>query len=662
MSKRLGGRYELQTVIGGGGMAIVYKALDTLLDRTVAVKMLRSQYAGDEEFVSRFRQEAQSAARLSHPNIVNLYDVGMSDGEYYIVMEYVDGPTLKDVIRERGPLPVHEAIGITEQICDALAHAHDHRIIHRDIKPHNILLTQSGQVKVTDFGIARAVTGNTITSQHDTSVLGSVHYFSPEQARGGSANVKSDIYSLGVVMYEMLTKQLPFSGDSPVSVALKHLRDRFIEPRELNPAIPQSVENIILRCLVKSPDARYPDMRAVKADLRVALTDPDQPKFITPEEVQEETIAIPAVGGPRGAMGSVAAGEAEGTQEQPPRRKWWKSLLWTGIGVGVLVVGALAAYYIVMDLVQVPNVTLPNVVGKPETQAITMIEQAGISRNQIQTQDAANSQQPKGYVYSQNPTAQPVKQTADITLYISDGPKKVSVPDLKGMPADQATTTLKNDGFPNVATNPVKSVDVPAGDVVDTNPPANSMVSPDTKIILDVSEGANTTVPKVTGLQLSDATTALKNAHLTVGQVSYIAFPGTPDGQVIQQTPDAGTTQAAGTPVDLLVANSAGSSNATGNSTDNGTGNATGSGSTIDNLPPDTHVTPVTIRVPDKDGKPIQVQIEKSDAISTNQTVVNQTITSDKSWTVTMYLTPNSQGEIQVYENGKLKQDRPVQY
>lgn len=293
----LGGRYQLQEAIGGGGMAIVYRAVDTLLDRVVAIKMLRAQFAEDEEFVLRFRQEAQAAARLAHPNIVNVYDVGVDEKEYYIVMEYVDGPTLKDVIIERAPLPVEEAIDISKQICNALSQAHEQHIVHRDIKPHNILLTKFGVVKVTDFGIARAVTGNTITDRQATSVLGSVHYFSPEQARGAKTDAKSDIYSLGVVMYEMLTGSLPFSGTSPVSVALKHLRERFIEPREMNKAIPQSLENIILRCLVKSPDGRYADMNAVKADLADALKHPNVPKFQMPLEMNEdETIAVPVVG------------------------------------------------------------------------------------------------------------------------------------------------------------------------------------------------------------------------------------------------------------------------------------------------------------------------------------------------------------------------------
>lgn len=667
MTKRLGGRYELQTVIGGGGMAIVYKAVDTLLDRTVAVKMLRAQYAGDEEFVSRFRQEAQSAARLSHPNIVNLYDVGMSDGEYYIVMEYVDGPTLKDLVRERGPLPVHEALDITEQICDAIAHAHDHRIIHRDIKPHNILLTQRGQVKVTDFGIARAVTGNTITHHNDTSVLGSVHYFSPEQARGAAATEKSDIYSLGIVMYEMLTNQLPFTGDSPVSVALKHLRDEFVDPRELNPSIPQSVENVILRCMVKSPDLRYSDMAAVKADLKTALANPNVPKFVMADEVKQETLSIPAVGGLVDGLALEQTGSESNAKQARRPRKWWLSLMWIGIVMAVLAVGAGAAYYIVMDLVQVPNVNLPNVVGKPQATAMAMIEKAGIPKNQIHTQNAINSNQPKGYVYSQSPIGpQPVKQTRDVELYVSEGSRKILVPDLTGTPKDQATSTLNNDGFSNVTTNEVESATVPVGQVVSQTPAANSMVPSNTAIVLNISKGGQTTVPNVVGKTVAQATTDLQNAHLTVGHVTQIAFAAQ-NGTIVEIFPySAGDKVPTGTAIDLWVANNAGStgnstSNSTGNSTSNSTSNSTGAAS-LDNLPPDTHVRPVTVKVSDPSGKPIQVQVVKSDAVAQNEQVVSQTITSDSTWNVTMYLTPNTQGEIKVYENGQLKQDRLIQY
>lgn len=563
MRRFLGSRYELQEPIGGGGMAVVYRALDTLLARTVAVKMLRPEFAGDEEFVRRFRQEAQSAARLSHPNIVSLYDVGVDHGEYYIVMEYVDGPTLKDVIRERGPLAVDESIEIAKQICDALAHAHSHHIIHRDIKPHNILLTRSGVVKVTDFGIARAMTGDTITYQHATSVLGSVHYFSPEQARGGTTDVKSDIYSLGVVLYEMLTKQLPFSGDSPVSVALKHLRERFVDPRALNPEIPQSVENIILRCLVKSPDMRYPDMRSVKRDLETALDHPDEPKFIVPEEVSEETIAIPAVGLP--------AEEAASSAARASGRRWWSPLLWAVVVAGVLGVGAFAAYYIVMGLWQVPNVTLPNVVGMDKAAAKKKLEAAGFADSQIHFEYAHKDHPPRNIVYSQSPVGPTqVKKTRDIYLYVSQGPAQIEIPDLEDVPADQAKQQLVNLGFPaaNITEQQVESPTFQAGVVAWSRPAPGTKVTPDAKIVLFVSIGPEVSVPDVIGKTLVEARQLLESNHLKVGHV-YRAPSTEPDGLVFGVGPYTVNQQVPpGTAIDIYVSDNSQAGNA---GIDNGT-------------------------------------------------------------------------------------------
>ncbi|WP_040948595.1 Stk1 family PASTA domain-containing Ser/Thr kinase, partial [Gorillibacterium massiliense] len=269
IGQTLSGRYEIIEIIGGGGMALVYRARDILLNRIVAVKVLRPQFVHDEEFIQRFRREGQSAAALSHPNIVSIYDVGQRGDIHFIVMEYVEGTTLNDLIKERAPLQVEEAVNIASQICDALDHAHSNQIIHRDIKPHNILIGRNGRVKVTDFGIARAGASSSITQTG--SVVGSVHYFSPEHAKGTLAGAKSDLYSLGIVLYQMLTGKLPFSGESPVSVALKHLQENVPEPRKVNPLIPQSVENVILKAMRKNPDNRYQSAREMLADLETCL-------------------------------------------------------------------------------------------------------------------------------------------------------------------------------------------------------------------------------------------------------------------------------------------------------------------------------------------------------------------------------------------------------
>lgn len=267
--KKLGGRYEILSRIGGGGMAVVYKAKDILLHRNVAIKVLSESLSNDQEFVRRFDREAQAAASLSHPNIVNVYDVGQDGYIHYIVMELVEGPTLKQMILERGQLTTAEAGDIAAQICDGLQHAHDNQIVHRDIKPHNILIGKNGRAKVTDFGIARAASSSTITQTG--SVMGSVHYFSPEQARGGQIGSKADIYSLGVVLYEMLTGELPFDGDSAISIALKHLQEPVIDPRELNDKVPESMVNIVMRALEKDPEMRYTSVKAMMQDINYAL-------------------------------------------------------------------------------------------------------------------------------------------------------------------------------------------------------------------------------------------------------------------------------------------------------------------------------------------------------------------------------------------------------
>ena len=271
--KLIGNRYEILEKIGNGGMATVYKAQDQILKRYVAVKVLRDEFTTDEEFIRRFNTEAQSAASLTHPNIVSIYDVGNEGNIYYIVMELIQGKTLKQIIDEDGVLPWKWSIDIASQIASALETAHKNNIVHRDIKPHNIIITEDGVAKVTDFGIAKAVSNSTITAFGTT--IGSVHYFSPEHARGGYTDAKSDLYSLGVVMYEMLTGRVPFDADTPVSVALKHMQERPIEPIKLNPAIPYSVNKIIMKAMEKDLNLRYQSATEMLRDLNMALKDPD---------------------------------------------------------------------------------------------------------------------------------------------------------------------------------------------------------------------------------------------------------------------------------------------------------------------------------------------------------------------------------------------------
>ena len=265
LGKVLGNRYTIVEKVGEGGMAIVYKAKCSLLNRYVAVKVLRQEFINDEEFIEKFRREAQAAASLSHANIVNVYDVGMEDDIYYIVMEYIDGKTLKDIIQEKGKLSLDETLDFSIKVVDALVHAHANKLIHRDIKPHNIMVTSDGRVKVTDFGIARAATSSTITSTN--SVMGSAHYFSPEQARGGYTDEKSDIYSVGIMMYEMITGVLPFTGDSPVTIAIKHIQEDAALPTEVDSSVSEEFESVIMKCIEKTQSDRYKSTEELLGDL-----------------------------------------------------------------------------------------------------------------------------------------------------------------------------------------------------------------------------------------------------------------------------------------------------------------------------------------------------------------------------------------------------------
>lgn len=420
IGETLGGRYEILERVGGGGMALVYKAQDLLLNRYVAVKVLRQQYVHDEEFIRRFRREAQSAASLSHPNVVSMYDVGQEGDNHFIVMEYVEGMTLNDLIREKAPLQVEDALHIATQICDALEHAHHNQIIHRDIKPHNILIGKNGRIKVTDFGIARATTSSTITQTG--SVVGSVHYFSPEHAKGVSTGAKSDLYSLGIVLYQMLTGKLPFLGESPISVALKHLQENVEEPRRVNPLIPQSVENIILKAMRKNPDERYQSATDMLQDLETAL-EPNrrnEPKltFLDDGLDADATRVVPAL-----RPGAGLEVEERDDFDAEPRKKrniWIAPAIWTGIFVVFL---AVMWFWVIpgfKDKIIPRDVDVPQVVGKMQAEAESLLTQAGF---QVVV-EPQYSDKPEGQVTKQTPDNAKLKEKSKITLSVSKGAEK----------------------------------------------------------------------------------------------------------------------------------------------------------------------------------------------------------------------------------------------
>ncbi|OAS14960.1 Stk1 family PASTA domain-containing Ser/Thr kinase [Paenibacillus oryzisoli] len=452
IGRKLGGRYEILERIGGGGMALVYKGHDLLLNRKVAVKVLRSQYVHDEEFIRRFRREAQAAASLSHPNVVSIYDVGQEEDVHYIVMEYIEGKTLNDLIKEKAPLQVEDAVHYASQIADALDHAHHNEIIHRDIKPHNILIGKNGRVKVTDFGIARAATSSTITQTG--SVVGSVHYFSPEHAKGTNTGEKSDLYSLGIVMYQMLTGRLPFLGESPISVALKHLQEDVEEPRKVNPLIPQSVENIILKAMRKKPEERYQSAKLMMADLDTCLA-PDRRNeakvaFWDAYGMDEErTLVMPAIRADQLAQfdnDDDDEPDKPAWREEPAPSKgkgWIKPLIW--IAVLLIVLGGM--WYMVgyvKGMFAIETVEVPNVENKLLTQAQAELTVAKLGWT---VEYDADSKLAKDTVIRQDPSGLRLNVGTKVILYVSKGIPKIKLDNYAGQSLGDVKLKLQGLGI-----------------------------------------------------------------------------------------------------------------------------------------------------------------------------------------------------------------------
>ena len=661
IGRKLGNRYEVIEQIGGGGMAVVYKALDTLLGRNVSIKVLRPQFSTDEDFVRRFRREAQAAASLSHSNVVNIYDVGMEgQEEYYIVMEFIDGLTLKEVIQDRAPLPVGEAIDIAKQICAALGHAHENNIVHRDIKPHNILIGKDGRVKVTDFGIARAISSNTITQ--DGSVLGSVHYFSPEQARGGLTDVKSDIYSLGVVLYEMVTGELPFSGETPISVALKHLQDHFVEPRQINPALPQSVENIVLKSLAKDPTVRYQTAREMYRDLEKALLYPNVPKFNVPAFDEQKTIQMPAVSlrdaDPLPSRVQKSTGEASNNaskpnsvqQEDKPEkkpRKFWRPVIWLLVIFLLLGVGAVTAYSIVTNYLGEKDVTMPNVTGVPYSDAVKQLVNAGLDVNNIHREDKQDNQHPRDEVISQSEyEGKTIKANREITLTVSAGPQEIKMPNVMSMSKSDALAQLKSSGISesNVTVEEQENRDATPGAVIRQDPAQGVTIAQDSKIRLTVAKAVEKVkIPDLQGQAVDDAKKRLTDLGLVVGNVIRSDDPKVEKDRVIKLTPyQVGSDVEKGTTVDMYVSNGAPQPDKT--NTDGG---------------PQKITVQVTVDV--KQGDKAKVKIVRTDAIGTKD-VVNDEITAPKTYNVACTVEKDQMASIEVYKDGVKIRTIPVSY
>lgn len=549
--KLLGNRYEIIEKIGNGGMATVYKATDKVLKRNVAVKILRDEFTTDDEFIKRFEVEAQSAARLTHPNIVSIYDVGVDGNLYYIVMELIQGKTLKEIIiKEKGPLPWKWSINVSIQIASALEMAHRNNIIHRDIKPHNIIITEDGVAKVTDFGIAKAVSNSTITAFGTT--IGSVHYFSPEHARGGFTDAKSDLYSLGVVMYEMVTGRVPFDADTPVSVALKHMQEEPVEPIELNPNLPIAVNKIIMRALQKDTTLRYQTASEMLVDLKKSLKDPEG-DFV--EELEYDPTAKTQVIDTNAYRDNKqtknSSGKKDGKFKTFVKKHKGLSIF---IGVLLLFVLSLGGTMLVLNLTNPPEVAMPNVVGLSKEEAQKEIENVKL-KFEIEKEEY-NKDVPEGFIISQDPTYMEkfnkVKQGSTVKVVVSKGEEKTTVPKVVGMEKDKAVKALE-DAKLKVEIVEESSKKVQEGYVIsqETSPDTEAFAGDTIKI--HVSTGVEkATVPDVIGKSQADAKKTLEAQGFVVA-VTTSEDSSKENGIVLKQSLDSGKTVEKGSTVTITV-------------------------------------------------------------------------------------------------------------
>lgn len=562
IGKRINGRYKIISILGGGGMANVYLAHDVILDREVAVKILRLDFANDEEFIRRFRREAQNATSLAHPNIVNIYDVGEEDSIYYIVMEYVKGQTLKQYIQQNSPVKVEVAMDIMQQLTSAIAHAHQNHIIHRDIKPQNILIDEKGNVKITDFGIAMALSATSITQTN--SVLGSVHYLSPEQARGGMANKKSDIYSVGIVMFELLTGRLPFSGESAVSIALKHLQSVTPSVRRWNPAIPQSVENIVIKATAKDPFRRYDGAEEMENDLRTALDAEriNEEKLVFPEDI-EATKAIPVITEEFSIKDldetlvhdkekqPVKKGKSTTPDKKGKRKKG--PIILVSIFATLLIL-LILGITVLPDLLGPKEIEMPDVSGIELEEALRELEDAGFEIGD--KHELTNEDIDEGHIIKTDPRAgKLVKEGTEVDLYISLGKDKFELLNYTGRSYDDVLKLLADKNFKDIGKNEVFNEE-PAGTIIEQSvPPGEKIVPEDTILEFTVSKGLETIKLKdLTGYNEKAINDYAEESGLFIEIASQQEYHETIEkGLVISQNPESGTELNKGDKVTVVL-------------------------------------------------------------------------------------------------------------
>jgi eukaryotic-like serine/threonine-protein kinase len=552
------GRYKVVRKLGTGGMANVYLAEDQELGRRVAIKMLDDRHAQDEQFVERFRREAKNAAGLSHPNVVSIYDRGQAEGTYYIAMEYLEGRTLKELLVARGPTPIPVAIDYARQILAALGFAHQHGVVHRDIKPHNVAVAPDGRIKVMDFGIARAGTSQMTETG---SIIGTAQYLSPEQAKGAPVGPASDIYSVGIVLYEMLTGSVPFTGDTPLEIAMKHLSAIPEPPSEQRPEVPHELDSIVLRALAKRPEDRYQAAEAMDADLARAA----RGQAVAPETEEAATHVLSGVGAataisgaptevvrrPPGSTQPPAYGPPTGFYEydEPIRRRSFWPWLLAAILVAAAVAGGWYVYTKVQDQLEATKpVAVPFVEGTKEVLAVTNIRNAGLQPHIIRRPD---DKVPETYVVSQDPSAGTRTDKGNpVTIVVSTGLPKVDVPGVVGDQATDAVAAIAERGL-KADVHRINS-DKETGTVTGQDPPAGTRVVKGTKVRINVSEGPKpVAIPPVLGVPYEQAAAQLQGAGFAVARRDVDS--NDPKGTVVQEDPPANSLAAKGSTVTLYV-------------------------------------------------------------------------------------------------------------
>ena len=589
----LSGRYEVLKRVGSGGMADVYMAKDHKLNRNVAVKVLKSEYVEDEKFLKKFETEAQAVARLSHPNIVNIYDVGMEDGINYIVMELAEGITLKEYIRKKGYLSPKETVEISTQIASAISHAHKNHIIHRDIKPQNILVSDTGIIKVTDFGIAKATSSNTVTST--ATAMGSVHYISPEQAKGRFCDEKSDIYSLGITMYEMVTGHVPFDHENGVTIALMHLQNEITPPSQIRDGIPDSLEKIILKCTMKKPEERYQTADDLIADLRLVFEDTsggyvgvvpaidDSPTIMIDQNELTQRINTPKKDQKIQQEEPLKDEEQNAyLDEDDEEESGMNSKIEKLVIVLAAVVGAIILISIIVFVVKSSGVfksgksTTTTSIGTTaesndtESKKYTVDNYIGMSLSaarekidgkfKIKVEEEYSADYAKGLVIRQDPESDTeLEEGKTLTLVVSKGTRtedKVSVPEVVGKRESSAKSELEAAGL-KVSVKTKYSTDVAKGKVIFQSPGSGNQVTKNSTVVITVSQGKKpetmVRVPNLRYFKESEARSELKNSNLVLGSVLTEYSDSVEKGLVIRQTVSSGSKVKEGTAVGIYV-------------------------------------------------------------------------------------------------------------